>query len=95
MRGNLQSPVLRGLGASNGARLLDHLEALKALAGPSANLSVVKIGRAFVLLDDISAVDDDHLAGDVGCGFASEERDSRGDFVRTAGAADRRIPYQR
>jgi hypothetical protein len=28
--------------------------------------SVVKIGRAFVLLDGIAAVDDDHLAGDVG-----------------------------
>ena len=41
-----------------------------ALATPSPEWSVVKIGRAFVLLDGIAAVDDDHLAGDVGCGFA-------------------------
>src|ERR1700737_3507398 len=61
------------------------------VAALSVEMSVVKIGRAFVLLDGIAAVDDNHLAGDVGCGFGSEERDRSGDFVRTAGSADRGI----
>jgi hypothetical protein len=64
---------------------------LDPVAAPAPEWSVVKIGRAFVLLDGIAAVDDDHLAGDVGRGFASKERDSSGNFVRTPGTADRRI----
>jgi hypothetical protein len=54
-------------------------------------MSVVKIGWAFVFLDGIATVDDDHLASDVGSGFAREERDSSGDFVRMAGSPDRRV----
>src|ERR1700686_195632 len=50
--------------------------------------SVVQIGRAFVLLESIAAVNDDQLAGDVGGGFGGEKSDGSGDFVRTAGAPD-------
>src|SRR5713101_2297796 len=58
---------------------------------PAGSRSVVQIGRAFVLLEGIAAVNDDQLAGDVGGGFGGEKRDGCGDFVRTAGAADRSI----
>jgi hypothetical protein len=65
--------------------------ALKALAAPATQPSVIGIGWPFVFLDRIAAVDDYHLSGHIGCGFASKEGDSCGDFLRTAGAADRRI----
>jgi hypothetical protein len=58
---------------------------------PAAEPSVIRIGRTFVLLDGIAPIDHNHLSGDVGCGFASEEPDSSGNFLRTPGAADRRI----
>lgn len=44
--------------------------------------------RAFVLLEGIAAVNNDQLARNVGGRFAGEKRDSRGDFVRAAGAAN-------
>ena len=48
--------------------------------------SVVKIRRAFVFLNGVTAVDYDELAGDVGGWFRGEKCDSRGDFVGSARA---------
>src|SRR6202166_3782474 len=62
-----------------------------ARGAPTAELSVVRIGRSFVFLDGIAAVDDNHLAGHVGCLFTREEGDSSSDFLRTPGAAHRRV----
>src|SRR5713101_6921873 len=55
---------------------------------PAGSRSVILIGRAFVLLEGIAAVNDDQLAGDVRGGFGGEKRNRSGDFLRTAGAAD-------
>ena len=57
------------------------------MVGPGSR-SVVQIGRAFVLLDGVAAVNDDQLAGDIGGRFGGEKRDSCGNFVGTTGAAD-------
>src|SRR5690348_7878902 len=50
--------------------------------------SVIKIGRALVLLEGVAPVNDDHLAGYIGRGFGREKRDSSSHFLRAAGTAD-------
>src|SRR5258707_4873917 len=47
--------------------------------------SVVMLGRAFVLLEGIAAVNDQQLSGDVGGRFGGKKHDGSGDFVGAAG----------
>src|ERR1700738_5318179 len=59
-----------------------------AKAIESASRSVVGLGRAFVFLESVAAVNDEQLSGDVGSGFGGEKHDSSCDFVGAAGATD-------
>src|SRR5438105_11830010 len=61
----------------------------RPLQGQSAaSRSVIQIGRAFVLLEGVAPVNDDHLAGYIGRGFGREKRDSSSHFLRATGTAD-------
>src|ERR1700732_4129986 len=65
---------------SNKSREQESLTASMLAIEPRSR-SVVRLGRAFVLLQRVAAVNDEQLSGDVGGGFGGEKRDRSSDFV--------------
>ena len=53
--------------------------------------SVIKIARSFVFLKRITAVDNEHLAGNVGRFVRSQEGDELGHFGRCSGSFHRGV----
>src|SRR5712692_3781336 len=51
----------------------------------------MEVSGAFLFLQDIAAIHNQDLSGDVGSFRRSEETNRGGDFIRRAGAAERRV----